>query len=121
METLRTSWRTKATARTTSLMLLGERGSFPHSELGLIVAVSDMKCAFMACRYDVVFVFELLWRTRKAFGFPKIWLPETIVFRNNHPTGWYFTHPLDGRIMKRNLGQEHFITQKKVISTCTST
>ncbi|KAJ1478553.1 hypothetical protein T484DRAFT_1817237 [Baffinella frigidus] len=64
-------------------------------------------------RYDVGFIFELLWRSRGADpNGPRICIPETIVFRNNQPTGWYFTH--DGRIMKRSLGQEHFITNKKV-------
>eukprot|EP00290_Baffinella_frigidus_P022302 CAMPEP_0180249734 /NCGR_PEP_ID=MMETSP0987-20121128/37475_1 /TAXON_ID=697907 /ORGANISM="non described non described, Strain CCMP2293" /LENGTH=256 /DNA_ID=CAMNT_0022218055 /DNA_START=38 /DNA_END=805 /DNA_ORIENTATION=+ len=65
-------------------------------------------------RYDVGFIFELLWRSRGADpNGPRICIPETIVFRNNQPTGWYFTH--DGRIMKRSLGQEHFITNKKIL------
>lgn len=53
----------------------------PHLTLALVL------------RYDVAFIFELLWRNRKlSSGAPEeglnIWLPETIVFRHSHPTGW---------------------------------
>lgn len=50
-------------------------------------------------RYDCGFIFEHLWRVRKKSGSAKIWIPETIVFKNNCPTHWYFTRPLDGRFV----------------------
>jgi len=78
-----------------------------HRLLTVAVSLVDVD------RYDAGFIFELLWRSRNTAGKrPRVSVPETIVFRNNQPTGWYFTH--EGQIMKRSLGQEHFITNKKV-------
>ena len=66
-------------------------------------------------RYDCGFVLENLWRSRNNSGSAGIRIPETVVFKNSNPTHWYFTRPHDGRIMKRNLGQEQFITPTKIL------
>jgi hypothetical protein len=94
---------TSSTQRTASHVAAGLLSFF----LRLLCAPADGSlCRYCALsvtllwgRYDCGFIFEHLWRVRKKSGSAEIWIPETIIFKNNSPTHWYFTRPLDGRFV----------------------